>query len=66
MKILLHPKIDWDSWQRIKQSALFRNMSWGEQVCLIDTLPLKLWQREMADGQREERVEESMSHAPSN
>lgn len=66
MKILLHPKIDWDSWQRIKQSSLFRSLSWGEQVCLIDTLPLKLWQREMAEGQNDQSFNRMPQQTPNN
>lgn len=50
MKLLLHPKIDWSGWQQIKQSRWFQSMSWGEQICLIDNLPLKLWQKEIAEG----------------
>lgn len=48
MKILFHPKIDWESWQAIKQSSIFQSLSSGEQICLTDRLPPKLWQQEQS------------------
>lgn len=50
MSVLLHPTINWQGWQEIKQSKLFSKLPSVERIRLINQLPHSLWTWEMADG----------------
>ena len=51
MSVLLHPTINWQGWQEIKQSAAFKALDSEARLRLIHQLPHNLWAWEIGDGE---------------
>jgi len=49
MAVLLHPTINWQGWQEVKQSQFFQRLASDERIRLIHQLPHGLWSWEMSD-----------------
>ncbi len=50
MSVLLHPTINWQGWQEVKQSHDFQKLVSGERIRIVNQLPHSLWTWEMSDG----------------
>ncbi len=49
MTVLLHPTINWQGWQEVKQYSDFQQLPSTERIRLINQLPHSLWIWEMSD-----------------
>lgn len=60
MSVLLHPTINWQGWQEIKQSRVFKHLSSSDRLRLINQLPHNLWTWEMSDSGEIDELLESL------
>ncbi len=49
MPVLLHPTINWQGWQEVKQSREFQQLPATERIRLVNQLPHCLWTWELSD-----------------
>ena len=49
MSVLLHPTINWQGWQEIKQSAAYKKLDAEARLHLINQLPHNLWTWEIGE-----------------
>ena len=60
MRVLLHPTINWQGWQEVKKSSIFKILSSEERILLINQLPHGLWTWEMCDNSEIETLLEGL------
>lgn len=60
MPVLLHPTINWQGWQKIKQSQTFQRPASSDRIRMINQLPHSLWTWEMSESGEIDELLESL------